>query len=172
MHVEVLEWWKNSGTELRRTSDGLDQAMSRRYILALQLSPLHSAPLPKKRKQAIDMACGDMIDRLNWWRESGPTLHWTEKALDNSSCQDMADVSDWLAGSGLTFCWSTDAMDGASANGNTAVLEWWVKSGLQLRYPSKAIDHACVRWLEWWEKWAAFYVDRPSDGSCNGTPKH
>ncbi|RKP17230.1 hypothetical protein ROZALSC1DRAFT_24408 [Rozella allomycis CSF55] len=96
------------------------------------------------------------LNVLEWWKNSGVELKWSEDAMDWAGRDVHIDVLDWWKKSGLELKWSEDAMDLASEYGHLNVLEWWKKSGLELKWSENAMNSASeyghVKVLEWWKK--------------------
>ncbi|KAI8805323.1 hypothetical protein BJ742DRAFT_775264 [Cladochytrium replicatum] len=132
-HVGNLEWWKNSGLELKWTTISMDYAAS-----GLELS-------------------GGTIEFLEWWNASGLELCYSNNAIDSTGDMifgDPVSVLDWWVASSLDLRWSERATDSASHLGLVDVLDWWKSSGLELKYSEKAMYSASVEGyievLEWW----------------------
>ncbi|KAI9217509.1 hypothetical protein BC828DRAFT_418058 [Blastocladiella britannica] len=65
-HVDVLEWWRNSGLELKYTRQAMD-----------------------------DASCNGHVDVLEWWRHSGLELKYTHQAMDQASNKGHINVLSW-----------------------------------------------------------------------------
>lgn len=123
---KVLEWWKQTMTDLVYTEACLDAASSSGHTNALE-----------------------------WWKQSGLPLK-IGRVMDFASDQGDVSVLEWWSKSNLKFKYSKFAMRHASQNGHIAVLDWWLNSGLQLFYDAGCLDYATrfnrVGVLEWWSR--------------------
>ncbi|KAI8803093.1 hypothetical protein BJ742DRAFT_909255 [Cladochytrium replicatum] len=108
-HVDVLEWWRSSGFDLKLRGNEIDSASTNGHV-------------------AVE---NGHVVVLNWWKSSGLTLAYTTFAIDRASVKGHVHVLDWWKSSGLSITCSSAAVDGASGNGHVDVLKWWASSGLE-----------------------------------------
>lgn len=119
--IASLEWWKNSGLELRYTENAM----------------MNADCFGKEEEQ---------IETLNWWRNSGLFLKYNERCIWYASRDGDVKILQWWQSSGLLIKYDARAMDDAN---NCEVLEWWVHSGLELRYTRNHSErHPSV--IKWW----------------------
>jgi ankyrin repeat protein len=125
-HVNVLEWLKNSGLELKYSEKSLHYASGNRHI-----------------------------NVLNWWKNSGLPLKYNENPIDRTSLLGNIDILEWWKNSGLPLKYSNNAFEYASMNNHINVLEWWRNSGFVLKYTDYILYNALLRSsigiLEWWK---------------------
>jgi hypothetical protein len=164
-HVDVLQWWKESGLELKWSNHAMNAASRSGHVAVLQWWK-ESGLEVKWSEYAMDEASGNgYINVLRWWKESGFDMKWSGGALYGASKHGRVAVLQWWKESGLYLRLSSSAMDWASWSGHVDVLQWWKDSGLELRWSEKAMDLASefgrVGVLEWWKesgletKWSA-----------------
>lgn len=93
---------------------------------------------------------------LNWWKESGFELKYTNESMDGASAKGRVEVLEWWKNSGLELKYSGHSINKAAEYGHIEVLEWWKESGLSLRYDESALDWASANGqlevLEWWKQ--------------------
>ncbi|KAI9317791.1 hypothetical protein DFJ73DRAFT_880366 [Zopfochytrium polystomum] len=87
------------------------------------------------------------VDALQWWKESGLVLEYTEKALDVRGVP----LLQWWRDSGLPLKVSVDGVLWGRYRQNQEVVDWWKASGLlhSLRdvIPSLPRSQADKDWL-------------------------
>lgn len=172
--VSVLQWWKDSGLDLRysknaintaadcgwrdsgrglRSTGTINAAAYRGEDVIKLLNWWKESGLPLKyTEQAVDEAsAAGNIELLQWWKESGLEMRYSEKAMDRAKVASLQ----WWKDSGLVLKYSTYSMDEASLRDKLEVLQWWKDSGLALKYSVKAMNMASVRGkvetLQWWK---------------------
>ncbi|KAI9348972.1 hypothetical protein DFJ73DRAFT_796319, partial [Zopfochytrium polystomum] len=142
---DVLQWWKDSGFELRYSAKALEYASERAGTGVLEWWRSSGLPLNLDgTARAVQTASKQQrLDVLEWWRaECGPDMPCTAEAMDAaSSCGHIA-VLEWWKGSSLVPKYTEAAIDKASELGRVEALQWWKKSGLPLKYSSAAIDNS------------------------------
>jgi hypothetical protein len=112
-HIEVLEWFKNSGYEF------------------------------KYYKYAIYYASGHgHIKVLEWFKNSGYELLYDKEAINWASYFRHIHVLEWFKNSGYEFKYDEKAINNASKNGHIEVLEWFKNSSYEFKYDKKGIYSA------------------------------
>ena len=112
----ILDWWQRSPTFLTKeySSDTLDLASKSGYVHVLQ-----------------------------WWRNSGLSLRYTDAALEQASAQGQIDVLEWwrtasayphdrheTAGPSPLRLKVGKSLIYAAQNGQIAAIRWWMTSGI------------------------------------------
>ena len=136
-HVDVLEWWKNSGIFLYYGEDALDKASSNGHIDVLNWW-LNSGLQLKYSEKSIHLACRERhIDVLNWWLNSGLQLKYSEWALNYASRMGRIDILDWWKNSGLKLKYNEDVL----MTRYTTVLDWFFNSEYKIEYSNRVLNH-------------------------------
>ena len=162
--VDMLEWWKNSDSELEYNSNSINDASKNGHTNVLEWWKNSDLEL-KYTEWAINNASGKgHANVLEWWKSSGLKLEYTEWAINHASGKGHVNVLEWWKSSGLKLEYTYYAIYYASAHGHINVLEWWKSSGLEwwkssgleLKYTSNAIKIASknghTNVLNWWKK--------------------
>ena len=100
-YVGVLEWWKNSGLELKYDALAMEFASER-----------------------------GRVDVLEWWKNSGLELKYDLRAMTYVSNKNRVNVLEWWKNSGLELKYNRCALRFAICNGHVDVIDWWKNSGL------------------------------------------
>jgi hypothetical protein len=145
--LEILTWLKDSGSPLllECREMTLENASCSRVISKLEW--LKNSGLPLKYSENIldDASYKGHINVLEWWKNSGLLLKYSERALHLASYSGNIATLEWWKNSGLELKYTTEALGIASNYGKVEVLEWWKNSGLELKYNSDALDFASYK---------------------------
>lgn len=137
-HINVLEWFKNSGMKMKYTHDSMNFASENGQIIVLNWWKQHAMESEEKLKydnHAIDFASmNGHIDILEWWKK-----FYQEQKIE-------PEYTSW-------------AIDYAVRYKHLNVLQWWKESGLNIKYTYHAIKNAeeygyifIIDWLNTYKK--------------------
>ncbi|GAA6016065.1 hypothetical protein JCM11491_000657 [Sporobolomyces phaffii] len=120
-----------------------------------QRSLLGLKPDPRTTAEAIDEASRHgQVQVLDFWRDSGLPLNYSEAALDSATIKRQLGSLEWWKNSGLPLKIGY-VLDFASMEGSTVCLDWWADSGLAVRYSKAALyslsKNGNVTLLDWWQ---------------------
>ncbi|KAI9310546.1 putative ankyrin repeat protein [Zopfochytrium polystomum] len=134
-YTAALEWWKESGLELRYEW-AMSCASGRGHLDVLQW--WRDSGLPLKYKSAMNSASlYARVEVLQWWKESGLDLThaYTDKALMYASTvgcdfhltgdRKSVPVLQWWKDSGLPLKVSAEGVQWARSHGSEDVVDWW-----------------------------------------------
>jgi len=153
-NVNFLDWWFNSGLELRYHGKALDIALHKNHINVLEWW----------KKSGLLLKCSDNLspyyavkshnfEILEWWKNSGLSL---DPLYNKMMLYGHINVLDWWKNSGLHLMYSKKSLDWASGRGHINVLDWWFNSGLELKYDVEVLSNAYLfgfpNVTEWWVK--------------------
>ncbi|KAE8132593.1 hypothetical protein BDV38DRAFT_207529 [Aspergillus pseudotamarii] len=148
--VNVLEWWRTSGLELRYTERALESASAEGRVSVLDwwkktsASAPPSDPLPLKVGKSVLLAAqSGRTASLAWWDASGIPYSHTESVARIASTHGHVHVLDfWYRLKGAKMIFDSQVLVGPTKNGHDNVLEWWRQSGLRVEFKTCDIEEA------------------------------
>ncbi|PYI36608.1 phosphopentothenoylcysteine decarboxylase [Aspergillus indologenus CBS 114.80] len=159
--VNVLEWWRTSGLELRYTERALEAASAEGQVAVLDwwkrassTSPSTSSNpvLASSRRTRIPLKVGKSVllaaqsgrtASLAWWDASGiPYTHGESVARIASTHGHVHVLEFWHRLKGAKMIFDSQVLVGPTKNGHDAVLEWWRRSGLRVEFKTCDIEEA------------------------------
>ncbi|TVY87946.1 Uncharacterized protein LAWI1_G006147 [Lachnellula willkommii] len=166
--VNVLDWWRKSGLDLKYTESALEQASSKGHILVLEwwkqaslhqgnfyidadVRHHHGSPMPAERDEHLEM--------------HPPLRLKPGKALLAAAQNNQPHVLRWWDNSGIPIGHAESVAKIASAQGHVDVLDAW----RELRGDKMAFDNRIlieptknghVEVLEWWKQFNRAQKDR------------
>ncbi|KAI9222149.1 hypothetical protein BC828DRAFT_379141 [Blastocladiella britannica] len=134
-HLQVLQWWKQSGRLPKCKSAAVDLASANGHVRVLQWVHAESGWRFEATPRAIDGAAANgRLEVLQWWRDQNATgempVRLTALALDSASGAGNLAVLEWWKRAGWPLAHTERAVDAAMTNGHTSVLDfWWRQQG-------------------------------------------
>ncbi|KAL4795088.1 hypothetical protein BDV19DRAFT_363592 [Aspergillus venezuelensis] len=168
--VDVLEWWRTSGLELRYTERALESASAEGRVAVLDwwknaaASSTSSNPLPLKVGKSVLLAAqSGRTASLAWWDASGIPYTHAETVARIASTHGHVHVLDfWYKLKGAKMIFDCQVLVGPTKNGHDNVLEWWRRSGLRVEFKTCDIEEALEdadpvsgaeqRVRRWWDR--------------------
>ncbi|KAI9370051.1 hypothetical protein BJX61DRAFT_112856 [Aspergillus egyptiacus] len=168
--VDVLEWWRTSGLELRYTERALESASAEGRVAVLdwwkkaaETAP-STRPIPLKVGKSVLLAAqSGRTASLAWWDASGIPYTHAESVARIASTHGHVHVLDfWYKLKGAKMIFDSQVLVGPTKNGHDNVLEWWRRSGLRVEFKTCDIEEALedadpvsgaeVRVRRWWAR--------------------
>ncbi|KAB8263879.1 hypothetical protein BDV32DRAFT_104934 [Aspergillus pseudonomiae] len=148
--VNVLEWWRTSGLELRYTERALESASAEGRVSVLDWWKKASAnappsdPIPLKVGKSVLLAAqSGRTASLAWWDASGIAYSHAESVARIASTHGHVHVLDfWYRLKGAKMIFDSQVLVGPTKNGHDNVLEWWRQSGLRVEFKTCDIEEA------------------------------
>jgi hypothetical protein len=109
-HIQVLEWFKNSGYDFEYDIFAINYASKNGHIQVLE-----------------------------WFKNSGYEFKYSDLAINHASLNGHIQMLEWFKNSGYEFKYNEWAMNHASYFGHIQVLEWFKNSGYEFKYSKSAI---------------------------------
>ncbi|KAK1149227.1 hypothetical protein N8T08_006447 [Aspergillus melleus] len=148
--VNVLEWWRSSGLELRYTERALESASAEGRVNVLQWwkdasdNAPASNPIPLKVGKSVLLAAqSGRTESIAWWDASGIPYSHAESVARIASTHGHVHVLDfWYHLKGAKMIFDCQVLVGPTKNGHDNVLEWWRQSGLRVEFKTCDIEEA------------------------------
>ena len=148
--INVLEWWRSSGLELRYTERALEAASAEGRVSVLEwwktasTSAPASNPIPLKVGKSVLLAAqSGRADSLAWWDASGIPYSHAESVARIASTHGHVHVLElWRQLKGAKMIFDCQLLVGPTKNGHDNVLEWWRQSGLRVEFKTCDIEEA------------------------------
>ncbi|PYH93026.1 phosphopentothenoylcysteine decarboxylase [Aspergillus ellipticus CBS 707.79] len=148
--VNVLEWWRTSGLELRYTERALESASAEGRVAVLAWWQAASANAPASKriplkvgKSVLLAAQSGRTASLAWWDASGiPYSHGESVARIASTHGHVHVLEFWHRLKGAKMIFDSQVLVGPTKNGHDNVLEWWRRSGLRVEFKTCDIEEA------------------------------
>lgn len=148
--INVLEWWRSSGLELRYTERALEAASAEGRVSVLEwwktasTNAPASNPIPLKVGKSVLLAAqSGRAEPLAWWDASGIPYSHAESVARIASTHGHVHVLElWRQLKGAKMIFDCQLLVGPTKNGHDNVLEWWRQSGLRVEFKTCDIEEA------------------------------
>lgn len=148
--IDVLEWWRSSGLELRYTERALEAASAEGRIAVLEWWKRAAAnapvtnPVPLKVGKSVLLAAqSGRAESIAWWDASGIPYSHAESVARIASTHGHVHVLElWHELKGAKMIFDCQVLVGPTKNGHDNVLDWWRRSGLRVEFKTCDIEEA------------------------------
>jgi hypothetical protein len=149
-HVEILEWFKNSGYEFNYDEDAINKASENGHVEILEWFKNSSYEFNYDEDAINKASKNGHIEILEWFKNSG-----YEFKYNNISSLNI-DVLEWFKNYGYKFKNNIDLIDRAALFGDIEVLEWLKKNNYPIKPNFNIIRTAAsqnqIKILDWLKK--------------------
>lgn len=148
--IDVLEWWRSSGLELRYTERALEAASAEGRIAVLEwwkraatTAPVTN-PVPLKVGKSVLLAAqSGRAESIAWWDSSGIPYSHAESVARIASTHGHVHVLElWHVLKGAKMIFDCQVLVGPTKNGHDNILDWWRRSGLRVEFKTCDIEEA------------------------------
>jgi hypothetical protein len=133
-HIQVLEWYKNSGYEFKYDIWAIYLASKNGHIQVLEWFKNFGYEFKYNNNAINNASRNGHIQVLEWFKNSGYEFKYDENAIYYASIYGHIKVLEWFKNSGYEFKYNNDAINMASYYGQVEVLKWFKNSNYAFKY--------------------------------------